>query len=78
MKPEKQTVLELPERTLFTRKEVASILRIGVSTLDSLITEDELPRIRIHKRVLYKRNDIEKYISSQVYRKQSVTTKIGA
>ena len=57
-------LLEKPEQSLFSRQETASILGIGVSTLDSLITPEELPRIKIKKRTYYLRSDIENYILS--------------
>ena len=62
MKNEKSIIVEFPQKTLFTRSEVASILSIGLSTLDSLIPERELPRIRLSKRVLFARGDLETYI----------------
>lgn len=52
----------LTENTLLSRQEVAEILRIGLSTLDSLISEKELPRTRIRKRVFVLKSDLEKYI----------------
>ena len=58
------SILELPEKTLFSRKETACLLGIGLSTLDSLISDSELPRIRIHKRVYVARGDLESYIMS--------------
>ncbi|MCR5623584.1 MAG: helix-turn-helix domain-containing protein [Treponema sp.] len=53
---------EWPEKTLFSRKDTATILGIGVSTLDSLISYSELPRTVIHKRVFVHRRDLERYI----------------
>ena len=58
----KSIIVEFPEKTLFTRAEAAEILSIGLSTLDSLISEEELPRIRLSKRVLFARGDLESYI----------------
>ena len=57
------SIEEWPEKTLFSRKETAWILGIGLSTLDSLITYSELPRTVIHKRVYVHRRDLEKYIA---------------
>ena len=54
---------EVPEATLLTRKQVTEILKIGLSTLDSLIKEDELPRVRIGKHVYVARQDLEIYIN---------------
>lgn len=62
MKNNTSIIVEFPQKTLFTRREVASILSIGLSTLDSLISDEELPRIRLSKRVLFARGDLETYI----------------
>ena len=64
MKNEKSIIVEFPEKTLFTRAEAAALLSIGLSTLDSLISDEELPRIRLSKRVLFARGDLEAYILS--------------
>lgn len=62
MKNEKSMIVEFPQKTLFTRAEAAEILSIGLSSLDSLISDEELPRIRLSKRVLFARGDLEAYI----------------
>lgn len=64
MKQTNLAITEWPDKTLFSRKETAQILGIGLSTLDSLISYSELPRTIVHKRVLVHRNDLENYISS--------------
>lgn len=56
------SIKNLTEETLLSRQEVAKILHIGLSTLDSLITEKELPRTRIKKRVFVLQQDLENYI----------------
>lgn len=53
---------EIPEDTLLTRQQVISILHIGMSTLDSLIPDSELPRVRLSKRVFVLKKDLEAYI----------------
>ena len=58
----KSIIVEFPEKTLFTRAEAAEILSIGMSTLDSLISDEELPRIRLSKRVLFFFFFLEAYI----------------
>jgi len=55
-------IQELPEQTLFSRPQTASILGVGLSTLDSLITEKDLPRVHMRKRVYVLKCDLEKYI----------------
>lgn len=65
MKSQKSPIiLEMPEKTLLSRKEVAQILGVGQSTLDRLISYSELPRTIIRKRVFVHRNDLEKYIEN--------------
>jgi hypothetical protein len=64
MKPTNYAITEWPEKTLFSRQETAQILGVGLSTLDSLISYDDLPRTIVHKRVLIHRKDLENYIAS--------------
>ena len=64
MKQTTYALTEWPEKTLFSRQETAQILGIGLSTLDSLISYDELPRTIVHKRVLVHRKDLENYIAA--------------
>jgi hypothetical protein len=42
---------EIPEDALLTRQQVVAILHISMSTLDSLIPNAELPRVRLSKTV---------------------------
>ena len=56
-------VTELPNETLLTRKQVVAVLKIGLSTLDTLIKDDELPRVRFGKHVYVARQDLETYIN---------------
>ena len=53
---------EIPEDALLTRQQVVAILHIGMSTLDSLIPDSELPRVRLSKRVFVLKKDLEVYI----------------
>jgi len=46
---------------LFTRADVAKLLKIGVSHVD-LLSENELPKIRIGKSVRYRRSSIQEFI----------------
>jgi excisionase family DNA binding protein len=63
MKSPQLAIVEWPAKTLLSRQETAQILGIGLSTLDSLVSYVELPRTRIHKRVLFHRDDIATYIN---------------
>lgn len=63
MNSSKETIItEFPGATLLSRRDVASVLGIGISTLDSLISDKELPRIRMSRHVYVLRSDLEKYI----------------
>jgi excisionase family DNA binding protein len=55
-------IVEFPGATLLSRRAVCSVLGIGISTLDSLISDKELPRIRLSRHVYVLRSDLEKYI----------------
>lgn len=62
-KPNKVSIWpEIPEDALLTRQQVVAILHIGMSTLDSLIPDSELPRVRLSKRVFVLKKDLEAYI----------------
>lgn len=67
MKSNSITIEEIPNETLLTRKQVVSVLKIGLSTLDSLITDEELPRIRFRKHVYVAKKDLENYINKHRY-----------
>ena len=54
----------LPEKPMFSRSEVTQLLGIGQSTLDVRISDSELPRIRLNKRVYVLKADLENYILS--------------
>lgn len=60
---DKETIIvELPNKPMFSRKEVSTLLSIGLSTLDSCIPDSELPRIRLSKHVFVLREDLQAYI----------------
>lgn len=42
---------DIPADALLIRQQVVAILHIGMSTLDSLIPDSELPRVRLSKRL---------------------------
>ena len=62
MTNKKNVLFDLPEKTMFSGCETAKILGVGQSTLDSVISDSELPRIRLKKRVYVLRSDLENYI----------------
>ncbi len=53
---------------LVTRREAASLLNIGVRTLDFLMREGELPAVRIGKAVRLRTRDLEDYCASKAGR----------
>ncbi len=58
---EESLILSNDSSCVFTRQEAAQFLRICVSTLDKL----DIPRTHIRRRVLYRRVDLEKWLSKQ-------------
>ena len=51
---------------LFDRKESANYLRICLSTLDSLL----IPRIKIRRRVLYKKSELDNWLNQNMQIKE--------
>jgi excisionase family DNA binding protein len=47
---------------ILSRRQVAALLQIGLSTLDTRIPASDLPRIKIGKSVRFFRSDVEKYL----------------
>ncbi len=47
---------------ILSRKQVAQLLQIGISTLDTRIPPSVLPRIKIGKTVRFLRSDVEAYL----------------
>jgi len=54
---------------LFTRADVAKLLKIGISHVD-MIPENELPKIRIGKSIRYRLSSIQKFINLKEGKKQ--------
>ena len=57
----KQDNLSLTTIELLTRRQLASILKMGISSID-LIPEDELPRVRLGKSVRFTLQSVNNYI----------------
>ena len=51
------------ENKLLSKKEVTTYLDVSLGMVDKLMKED-LPYIKIGKSVKFRRNDIDKYITS--------------
>ena len=48
-------------KEVLSRKEAAEYINIGLSTLDRL----DIPKIKIRKRILFKKEAIDKWLASQ-------------
>ena len=48
-------------KEVLSRKEAAAYINIGLSTLDRL----DIPKIKIRKRILFKKEAIDKWLTSQ-------------
>jgi excisionase family DNA binding protein len=48
---------------ILSRKQVARLLQIGQSTLDTRISPEALPRLKLGKCVRFFRSDIERYLA---------------
>jgi hypothetical protein len=57
----KQSHIELNEIELITRRELAGLLKIGISSID-LIPEDELSRVRLGKSVRFTLKSVRSYV----------------
>jgi predicted DNA-binding transcriptional regulator AlpA len=60
MKPTAITLSNAPD--ILTRRQVAQVLQIGLSTLDTCIPPAKLPRIKLGKTVRFFRSDAEDYL----------------
>jgi excisionase family DNA binding protein len=55
------TLATAPE--ILSRKQVAQLLQIGQSTLDTRISPEALPRLKLGKCVRFFRSDVERYLA---------------
>jgi excisionase family DNA binding protein len=56
-------------KDLMTRAEVIDYLRISNMTLHRLMKEHKFPYIKMGKRVLFRRSEIDAYLESKTVRK---------
>jgi len=54
---------------LMTKREVMDYLRISLATLDRLIKRHAFPYIKLEKKILFRRFDIDAYLESKTIRK---------
>lgn len=57
-------IVEFPNETLLTRKQVKEILKISFAQLDSHISDRELPRTRMNGHTFVYREDLAAYIQA--------------
>ena len=57
-------IVEFPNETLLTRKQVKEILKISYAQLDSHIPDSELPRTRMNGHTFVYRDDLAAYIQA--------------
>ena len=56
----------MKEGDLLTKAEVRSLLRISRGTLDLMMKRKELPYIKLQRRVLFRKKDIDKFLESKL------------
>lgn len=58
----------MERKDLMTRAEVIDYLRISSMTLHRLMKEHKFPYIKLGKRVLFRKSEIDKYLESKMVR----------
>jgi len=53
------------QERLLIKKEVQEYLRISSATLDRLIRHKEIPYIKLGRRVLFRKSDIDEFLESK-------------
>jgi excisionase family DNA binding protein len=54
-----------PTRLLYSRREAATALALGVRTLDQLIHSGKIPAVRVGRRVLISKESLEGFADSE-------------
>ncbi len=54
---------------LMTKSEVMAYLRISLGTLNRLIKRHAFPFVKLERRVLFRRSEIDAYLESKTVRK---------
>jgi len=52
----------MQEVKLLTRKETAKYLRLGISTIDKLLATKTIKPVRLGRRVLFRKEDLDRFI----------------
>lgn len=55
----------MPKKELLTKQETIEYLRISMNTLYRLMKSGELTYIKLERKVLFKKEDIDKFIESK-------------
>jgi excisionase family DNA binding protein len=56
----------MPAEELMTKAEVMEYLRISRGTLDKLMLKHELPFVKLEKKVLFRKRDIDRFIEKHL------------
>lgn len=51
---------------LLTKAELGKHLRVSRATVDRLIERREIPYVKIGRRVLFRREDVDRFIASRI------------
>lgn len=54
---------------LMTKPEVMAYLRISLGTLDRLIKRHAFPFVKLERRILFRRSEIDAYLESKTVKK---------
>jgi len=50
---------------LLSKKQAAEYLNISIGTLEKLMREKELPYIKLERKVLFRKSDIDKFLEDR-------------
>jgi excisionase family DNA binding protein len=54
------------EEELLTKEEVQKYLKISQSTLNLMMKRKEIPYVKLQRRVLFRKKDIDKFLESKL------------
>jgi len=56
----------MEKEALWTKKEVLAYLRISPGTLRKLMNRNQIPYIKLERKVLFKKSDIDRWLESKM------------
>ncbi len=59
----------MAEREYFTKREAAEYLRLSVPTVDRLRLSGALAYIKVGKKVLFRKRDLDRFMAARVVKK---------